>query len=92
MNNAKIQELEAMGQWDEIASLFSQAAARLRAGGAQAILFCANTRRADPPHWGRYGSGRPNQWSQEGRSNQNKYTMADGFMVDWLKEHCGIET
>jgi hypothetical protein len=43
MNNANVQELQTQGEWEAIASLFSQVAARLRAGGAQAILFCANT-------------------------------------------------
>jgi hypothetical protein len=73
MNNALVQELQAKGKWDEIASLFSQAAARLRAGGAQAILFCANTshkvypqvaRTLDVPilHIRRYRSGHSNPW------------------------------
>jgi aspartate racemase len=104
MNNAKIQELEAMGQWDEIASLFSQAAARLRAGGAQAILFCANTSHRVYPQVARtldvpilhIGDATGVAVRTSGLKKVGligtKYTMEDGFMVDWLKEHCGIET
>ena len=43
MNQERIHELQTKGQWDEIAALLTQATIRLRAGGAQAILFCANT-------------------------------------------------
>ena len=103
MNNAKVQELQGKGQWDEIASLFSQAAARLRAGGAQAILFCANTshkvypqvaRTLDVPilHIGdATGSAVRKSGLRKVGLIGTKYTMEDGFMVDWLKEHYGIE-
>jgi aspartate racemase len=107
MNNAKIQELQARGQWDEVASLFSQAAARLRAGGAQAILFCSNTshkvypqvaRTLDLPNLPILHIGdatgvaiRTSDLKKVGLIG-TKYTMEDGFMVDWLKEHYGIET
>jgi aspartate racemase len=104
MNNAKIQELQAKGQWDEIASLFSQAAARLRAGGAQAILFCANTSHKVYPQVARtldvpilhIGDATGVAIRTSGLKKVGligtKYTMEDGFMVDWLKGHYGIET
>lgn len=104
MNNARIQELQAKGQWDEIASLFSQAAARLRAGGAQAILLCANTshkvypqvaRTLDVPilHIGD-ATGvaiRAHGFKMVGLVG-TQYTMEDGFLLDWLKQHYGIES
>jgi aspartate/glutamate racemase len=31
------------GRWDQIASIYSEAALKLRLGGAQAVLFAANT-------------------------------------------------
>ena len=40
---APIAELQAKGDWDATGALLAQAAARLEAGGAQAILICANT-------------------------------------------------
>src|ERR1700757_5064075 len=104
MNNAKIQELQARGQWDEVASLFSQAAARLRAGGAQAILFCSNTshkvypqvaRTLDVPilHIGdATGAAIRTSGLKKVGLIGTKYTMEDGFIVEGLKEHCGIET
>ncbi len=104
MNNARIQELQAKGQWDEIASLFSQAAARLRAGGAQAILFCANTSHKVYPQVSRTldvpilhiedATGvaiRTRGFKKIGLVG-TKYTMEDGFLLDWLKEHYGIES
>jgi aspartate racemase len=104
MNNARVQELQAKREWDEIASLFCQAAARLRAGGAQAILFCANTshkvypqvaRTLDVPilHIGD-ATGvaiRAHGFKKVGLVG-TKYTMEDGFLLDWLKEHYGIES
>lgn len=103
MNNAKTQELQAKGQWDETALLFSQVAARLRAGGAQAILFCANTshkvypqvaRTLDVPilHIGdATGAAVRTAGMKKIGLVGTKYTMEDGFMVDWLKEHYEIE-
>lgn len=103
LNNARIQELQAKGKWDEITSIFSQAAARLRAGGAQAILLCANTshkvypqlsQTVDMPilHIGD-ATGRAIRASGLRKVGLigTQYTMEDSFMVDWLKEHYGIE-
>ena len=103
MNDAKIQELQAKGQWDEVAVLLSQAGTRLRGGGAQAILLCSNTshrvypevaRTLDVPtlHIGdATGMAIRNSGLKKVGLVGTKYTMEDGFMVDWLKEHYGIE-
>ena len=104
MNQERIHELQAKGQWDEIAGLLTQATARLRAGGAQAILFCANTphkvyaqvsRKTDLPifHIGdATGAAIRAQGLNKVGLIGTLYTMEDGFMTDWLKEHYGIET
>jgi aspartate racemase len=104
MNQQRIRELQAKGQWDEIAALLTQATIRLRAGGAQAILFCANTphkvyaqvsRKTDLPilHIGdaTRAAIRSSGLKKVGLIG-TRYTMEDRFMVDWLKEHYGIET
>src|ERR1700742_5288117 len=39
LNQEKIHELQAAGKWDDIADQLAQAANRLRASGAQAIVF-----------------------------------------------------
>jgi hypothetical protein len=39
MNQERIRELQAKGQWEEIAALLTQATIRLRAGGAQAMTL-----------------------------------------------------
>jgi aspartate racemase len=104
MNQEKIHELQAKGRWDEIADLLTQAAVRLRAGGAQAILFCANTphkvypqvlRNVQLPilHIGD-ATGvaiRDSSLKKVGLIG-TQYTMEDGFMADWLREHYEIET
>ena len=104
MNQERIHELQGKGQWDEIAALYAQAAIRLRAGGAQAILFCANTphkvyaqvtRTTDLPilHIGdATGMAIRSIGLKKVGLIGTLYTMEDGFMVDWLKEHYGIET
>jgi len=43
MDDQRIHELQRKGQWNEIATLLAEAAARLRAGGAQGIVLCSNT-------------------------------------------------
>jgi len=104
MNQERIHELQANGQWDEIAVLLAQATIRLRAGGAQAILFCANTphkvyaqvsRKTDLPilHIGdATGVAIRSSGLKKVGLIGTLYTMEDGFMADWLKEHYGIET
>jgi len=83
MNQQRIRELQTKGQWDEIAALLTQATIRLRAGGAQAILFCANTphkvyaqvsRKTDLPilHIGdATRAAIPKQRSEESRADRN---------------------
>jgi aspartate racemase len=104
MNQERIRELQAKGQWDEIAALLTQATIRLRAGGAQAILFCANTphkvyaqvsRKTDLPilHIGdATGVAIRSSGLKKVGLIGTLYTMEDGFMADWFKEHYGIET
>lgn len=104
LNGEKIHELQAKDQWDGIAAIYSEAARRLRASGAQAVLFCANT-----PHkvYARVAqnAGIPilHIADATGIAIQKsglksvgligtKYTMEDGFIAEWLKQHYGIET
>jgi aspartate racemase len=104
MDNQRIHELQKKGQWDEIATLLAEAAARLRAGGAQGILFCSNTsykvysevaRRTDLPilHIAdATGVAIRKSGLKKVGLVGTQYTMEAGFMADWLKEHYGIET
>jgi aspartate racemase len=104
MNQERIHELQTGGQWSEIATLITETAGRLRAGGAQGILFCANTphkvyaqvaRNIDLPIL-HIGDATGNAIRKAGLKKVGLigtlYTMEDGFMADWLKEHYGIET
>ncbi len=104
LNQRRIHELQAKDQWDDIAALLTEATMRLRAGGAQAVLFCANTphkvyaqvaRKTDIPilHIAD-ATGvaiRHSSLKKVGLIG-TLYTMEDGFIADWLKEHYGIET
>jgi aspartate racemase len=104
MNQEKIHEFQANGRWSEIASLITETAVRLRAGGAQGILFCANTphkvyaqvaRNIDLPilHIGdATGLAIRNSGLKKVGLIGTLYTMEDGFMADWLQKHYGIET
>lgn len=104
LNQQKIHELQAKNQWDEIAAIFTDAVTRLRGGGAQAVLFCANTPykvyaqvagKTDIPilHIAdATGIAIRNSGLKKVGLIGTQYTMEDGFMADWLKEHYGIET
>jgi aspartate racemase len=46
---APIAELQAKGDWDATGAILAQAAAKLEAAGAQAILICANTMHLNAP-------------------------------------------
>jgi aspartate racemase len=104
MDNQRIHELQKKDQWDEIATLLAEAAARLRAGGAQGILFCSNTsykvysevaRRTDLPilHIAdATGVAIRKSGLKKVGLVGTQYTMEAGFMADWLEEHYGIET
>ncbi len=104
LNQAKVHELQAKGKWDEIADLLADAANRLKAGGAQGIVFCANTphkvyaqvaRKTDLPilHIGdATGAAIRSAGLKKVGLIGTQYTMEDGFMTDWLKDHYGIET
>lgn len=103
LNNQRISELETKNQWDEVAAIFSDAAKRLHGSGAEAILLCANTshkvyaqvvRKSGIPilHIGdATGSAIRKSGLKKVGLIGTKYTMEDGFMVDWLKDHYGIE-
>jgi len=104
LNQQRIQELQAKNQWDEIAAILIDAATRLRGGGAQAVMFCANTphkvyaqvaRRTDIPilHIGdATGIAIRKSGLKKVGLIGTKYTMEDGFMATWFTEHYGIET
>jgi hypothetical protein len=91
MNQEKIHELQARGQWNEIPALITETAGRLRAGGAQRILFCAKThpqslcssgakhRSANSSYWGCDGTCNTKQRPEEGRVNRN--VVYDGRWV-----------
>lgn len=104
LNQQRIQELQAKNQWDEITAILADAATRLRASGAQAVLFCANT-----PHkvyaQVAHKTGIPILHIADATGIAirksglkkvgligTKFTMEDEFMVSWFKERYGIET
>ena len=103
MNQQKIHDLQAANDWEGIAALYTQAAMRLRASGAQAIVFCANTphkvyaqvvRNVDVPIL--HIADATGIAIRKARLKKvgivgTLYTMQDGFIGDWLKEHYGIE-
>ena len=104
LNQHEIHELQKDNHWDAIAALLTEAAVRLRAAGAQGIMFCANT-----PHKV-YAQVAKNIdlpilhiADATGAAIRSKslhkvgligtlYTMEDGFIAERLKQRYGIET
>ncbi len=103
LNQSEIHALQLSGRWDQIADILSQAAMKLRAAGAQAVMFCANTphkvyaevsRRTGIPIL-HIGDATGLAIHQAGLSKVGligtKYTMEDGFLRQWLLEHYQVE-
>jgi aspartate racemase len=103
LNQRAIHDLQRSGDWDRIAGLYSDAGIKLRAAGAQAVLFAANTPyKVYPQVAQRIGIPVLHIADATGAAIQHahlrrvgllgtQYTMEDGFIPSWLKEHFGIE-
>ena len=103
LDQRAIHELQVNGQWDKIADIYAEAAIKLRAAGAQAILFAANTPyKVFPQVSRRIGIPVLHIADATGVAIEHahltkvgllgtKYTMEDGFIPLWLKEHYAIE-
>ena len=104
LNQQRIQDLQAKNQWNEIATILADAVARLRLSGAQAILLCSNTSHKVYPQVARttdipilhIGDATGVAMQKKGLKTigliGTQYTMEDGFMAEWFKDHYGIET
>lgn len=104
LNQEKIHELQSRDDWDGIVAIYLAAVARLRASGADAILFCANTphkvygemaQKTDIPilHIAdATGVAIRERGLKKVGLIGTLYTMEGGFIADWLKEHYGVET
>ena len=103
LNQHEIHALQLAGQWDRITDILSDATLKLRAAGAQAVMFCANTPHkvyADVSR--RTGVPILHIADATGLAIQRagltkvgligtKYTMEDGFIQLWLREHYQVE-
>jgi aspartate racemase len=104
LNQREVHELQRGNQWDAIAALLTEAAVRLRAAGAQGIMFCANTphkvyaqvaKNIDLPilHIAdATGAAIRSKGLKKVGLIGTQYTMEDGFIAERLKERYGIET
>jgi aspartate racemase len=103
LNQNEIHALQLSGRWDQITDILSEAAMKLRAAGAQAVMFCANTphkvyadvsRRTRIPIL-HIADATGHAIHQAGLTKVGligtKYTMEDGFMQQWLREHYRVE-
>jgi len=103
LNQRAIHDLQLSGDWEQIADIYSDAGTKLRAAGAQAVLFAANTPyKVYPQVSQRIGIPVLHIADATGAAIERahlmkvgllgtKYTMEDGFIPSWLKEHYGIE-
>jgi len=104
LNQHAVHELQKGDHWDAIAALLTESAVRLRAAGAQGIMFCANTphkvyaqvaKNVDLPilHIAdATGAAIRSKGLKKVGLIGTLYTMEDGFIADRLKERYGIET
>jgi len=103
LNQERIHALQRENRWDEIANILSDAALKVHAAGAQAVLFCANTPYKVYPEVSRK-TGIPilHIGDATGMAVQKAglkkvgligtiYTMEDPFMRDWLRDKYHIE-
>lgn len=103
LNQRELHDLQLQGHWDKIAAIFLNAASKLRAAGAQAVLFAANTPYKVYPEVSRRAgipilhiadaTGLAIQRAHLAKVGLigTKFTMEDGFIPQWLKERYGIE-
>jgi aspartate racemase len=103
LNQRQIHDFQLANRWDRIADILTDAAIRLRAAGATAILFCANTpyklyaevsKKIALPilHIGdAIGMAIQKDHLTKVGLIGTKYTMEDGFIADWLHRYYGIE-
>ncbi len=103
LNQRAVHDLQVAGRWDEIADIYADAGTRLRTAGARAVLFAANTPHklyADVSR--RIGIPVLHIADATGAAIQRahldkvgllgtRYTMEDGFIQQWLKEHYEID-
>ena len=104
LNQARIHELQNRDEWDEIAKVIGEAAKVLQKGGAQAIVLCSNTsHKVYPKVAAQVSIPVLHIGDAVGRAVQGKglkkvgligtrFTMEDGFLKDWLRDHYRIET
>lgn len=103
LNQQHVFELQRQDKWDEIAAMLSDAARKLQSAGAEAVMFCANTPHkvygkvvaatgmrilhiADAT-----GSAIAEKKLKKAGLLGTIFTMEDGFIPKWLKEHFGVD-
>ena len=103
LNQRALHDLQVEGHWDKIADIYCDAGIKLRTAGARAVLFAANTpHRIYTEVSQRIGIPVLHIAEATGAAIQHahltkvgllgtKYTMEDGFIPQWLKEHYGID-
>lgn len=103
LNQRAIHELQAAGHWDKIAGIYCDAGIKLRTAGAQGVLFAANTpHRVYAQVSQTIGIPVLHIADATGVAIQHahldkvgllgtRYTMEDGFIPQWLKQHYGVD-
>lgn len=102
LDQHEIHRLQAADRWDAIAGLLANAAAKLEASGAEALVFCANTPHKVYPEVASsvripilhiadaVGSAVRRLSLSEVGLIGTRYTMEDGFIQRWLLERYGV--
>ncbi len=104
LDQHRINTLQEQNRWSAIAAILSKAGLKLRTAGAQGLIFCANTphkvyaavqARVEIPIL-HIGDATGMAIRKAGLDKVGLigtiYTMQDGFIAQWLKEHYGVDT
>lgn len=104
LDQHRVNTLQIANRWDEIAGLLSEGGLKLRGAGAEALIFCANTpHKVYAPVSKKVGIPILHIGDATGHAIERAglkkvgligtiYTMEDGFIAEWLKDHYGIQT
>lgn len=103
LNQKEVHRLQALGRWDRLASIFIDAARRLEAAGAEALVLCANTPHRMYPQIAaavqvpilHIADATGAELGRQGVARVGLigtlYVMRDGYIADWIRDRHRVD-
>lgn len=103
LNQKEVHRLQALGRWDQLASIFIDAAKRLEVAGAEALVLCANTPHRMYPQIAaavqvpilHIADATGAEVGRQGLARVGMlgtlYVMRDGYIAEWIRDRHGID-